>query len=61
MPVSLAEEVSEEEMSEDEERENENHVLVGEKPPSGGSPLPRPPLTWVLDPCLSCCGTVTHK
>lgn len=31
--LSLAEEVSEDEMSEDGERENENHVLVGERRP----------------------------
>lgn len=31
--LSLAEEVSEDEMSEDGERENENHVLVGERHP----------------------------
>lgn len=29
---SLAEEVSEEEMSDDEEREAENHILVGKRP-----------------------------
>lgn len=32
-PLCLTEEVSEDEMSEDGERESENHVLVGERHP----------------------------